>query len=79
MEKQPQYRFWARATGVVPGYLKHDRVGCYTTHMHSAAGNEPYAFGYMFLYRVPLLPETKRLRLPDDARVRIYAAAVRVS
>jgi len=52
-------------------------VGCYTTHMHSAAGNEPYAFGYMFLYRLPLPAGTKLLRLPDDPRVRIYAAAVR--
>jgi alpha-mannosidase len=76
MEKQPQYRFWARATGVVPGYLKRDRVGCYTTHMHSADGNEPYAFGYMFLYRVPLPAGVKVLRLPDDERVKVYAAAV---
>ena len=37
MEKQPEYRFWARATGVVPGYLKRDRIGCYTTSTHSAA------------------------------------------
>jgi alpha-mannosidase len=76
MEKQPQYRWWAVATGVVPGYLKRDRVGCYTTHMHSAAGNEAYAFGYMFLYRLPLPTGARLFRVPDDPRLRIYAATV---
>jgi alpha-mannosidase len=74
--KQPNYPYWARATGLVPGYLKPDRVGWYTTHMHSATGNEPYAFGYLFVYRVPLPAGTQVLRLPEDARVRVYAATV---
>jgi alpha-mannosidase len=76
MDKQPQYRYWARATGVLPGWIKRDRVGCYTTHMHSASGNDPYAFGYLFVYRLPLPAGARTLRAPDDPRVRFYAAAV---
>jgi alpha-mannosidase len=75
MDKQPEYRFWAKATGVEPGWIKRDRVGLYTTHMHSPEGNEPYAFGYAYLYRLPLPAGASVLRAPDDPRVRLYAAA----
>ena len=73
-EKQPNYRFWAKATGVEPGTIKRDRVGWYTTHMHSAEGNEAYTFGYLYVYRVPLPANVQNVRVPEDARIRIYAA-----
>jgi hypothetical protein len=76
MDKQPQYRFWAKATGVEPGWIKRDRVGWYTTHTHSGEGNEAYAFGYMYLYCLPLpTGGASLLRAPDDPRIRLYAAA----
>jgi alpha-mannosidase len=73
-DKQPDYRWRAKVTGLEPGYIKRDRVGCYTTHMHSADGNEPYAYGYMFLYTLPIPAGTRELRLPDDSRIRLFAA-----
>ena len=76
MDKQPQYRYWAKATGVLPGWIKRDRVGCYTTHMHSPDGNEPYTYGYMFLYKLPIPTGARHLRLPDDRRIRLFAATV---
>jgi alpha-mannosidase len=42
--------------------------------VHGREGNEPYAYGYMFLYTVPLPPGARRLRLPDDPNIRVYAA-----
>ena len=74
MDKQPDYIWRARVTGLEPGYLKRDRVAWYTTHMHSPEGNEPYAYGYLFLYTIPLPPGARRLRLPDDPSIRVYAA-----
>jgi alpha-mannosidase len=74
MEKQPDYIWRAKVVGLQPGAIKRDRVGWYTTHMHGREGNEPYAYGYMFLYTVPLPPGARRLRLPDDPKIRVYAA-----
>ncbi|MBN1579579.1 MAG: hypothetical protein JXA89_02665, partial [Anaerolineae bacterium] len=58
------------------GFIKRDRVGWYATHMHSPDGNEPYAYGYMFLYVVPVPVGTRRLRLPDRPDVRIFGATL---
>jgi alpha-mannosidase len=74
MEKQPDYFWRARVTGLQPGVIKRDRVGWYATHMHSPDGNEPYAYGYMFLYAVPVSPGARQLRLPDRPDVRILSA-----
>jgi alpha-mannosidase len=44
--------------------------------MHSPEGNEAYDFGYMFLYAVPIPAGARRLRLPDDPGIRVFAATV---
>ncbi len=74
MEQERDYVWRAKVVGLEPGYIKRDRIGWYTTHMHSAEGNEPYAYGYAFLYAVPLPPDARTLTLPDDPGVRIFAA-----
>ena len=76
MEKQPDYIWRAKVTGLEPGYVKRDRVAWYTTHMHSPEGNEAYDFGYVFLYTAPIPQGARRLRLPDDPGIRIFAATV---
>jgi alpha-mannosidase len=74
MVKQPDYIYRAKVTGIEPGYIKRDRVAWYTTHMHGPQGNEAYAYGYLFLYTVPIPPEARHLRLPKDPTIRIFAA-----
>jgi hypothetical protein len=74
MEKERDYFWRAVAVGLEPGYVRRDRIGWYTTHMHSREGNEAYAYGYAFLYSVPLSPGARTLRLPEAPGVRILAA-----
>ena len=76
MDKQRDYIWRAKVTGLEPGYIKRDRVGWYATHMHTRGGNEPYAYGYVFLYAVPVAPGTQQLRLPARPDVRILSAAL---
>jgi alpha-mannosidase len=76
MDKQPDFIWRAKVTGLQPGYVKRDRVGWYTTHMHSTEANEPYAYGYMFLYAVPVPPGARQLRLPVRPDVRVFAATL---
>ena len=74
VEAERDYIWRAKAIGLEPGAIKRDRIGWYTTHMHSRDGNEAYAHGYTFVYTVPIPPGTRSLRLPDDRTIRIYAA-----
>jgi alpha-mannosidase len=76
MDRQPDYIWRAKVTGLQPGYVKRDRVGWYTTHMHTREANEPYAYGYMFLYAVPVPPGTRQLRLPDRPDVWLLAGTL---
>ena len=76
MEKQPDYFWRAKVTGLQPGYIKRDRIGWYATHMHSPEGNEPYDYGYMFLYAVAVPAGARRLLLPERPDVRIFSATL---
>jgi alpha-mannosidase len=73
MEAERDYVWRAKVTGLEPGYIKRDRIGWYTTHMHSLEGNEPYAYGYAFLYALSLPPGARTVRLPEAPGVRVYA------
>ena len=80
MDKQPNHRWWASVTGLESEFIKRDRVGWYTTHMHNPDGNDAYAYGYMFLYAVPLPVGAPvqaaewTLRLPDREDILLFAA-----
>jgi alpha-mannosidase len=82
MDKQPNYRWWASVTGLERGFIKRDRIGWYTTHMHGPSGNDAYAYGYMFLYSLPLPsrdPQSARgckLQLPERRDIFIFAATL---
>ena len=38
--------------------------------------NEPYVFCYLFKYRIDLPAGAATLRLPEDAKVRLFAATL---
>jgi len=76
MDKERDYVWRANVVGLEPGYIKRDRVGWYVTHIHTREGNEPYAYGYAFLYTVPLPSGAQQLRLPNRPDVRIFAATL---
>ncbi|MEA2551928.1 MAG: alpha-mannosidase [Fimbriimonadaceae bacterium] len=62
--------------GLVPGYVKDSEVAWFCNHMHSATGNEFYQYSYLYKCGFGLPPGSKRIRLPDDPRVKILAISV---
>jgi len=63
--------------GLRPGYLKPAEVAWYSSHRHEAAGtNEAYRYSYLFQYSIELPPGARTLELPNDPRIRIFAASL---
>ncbi|HEY3380678.1 MAG TPA: glycoside hydrolase family 38 C-terminal domain-containing protein [Vicinamibacterales bacterium] len=59
-----------------PGYVKRDDVAWVATHRHTPDGNEPYIFGYLFAYAIDLPAGATAVVLPENTRIRIFAASV---
>ena len=69
--------------GLVPGHngkLIRDDLAWLATHRHHAHGgkvsDEPYAFCYLFRYRIDIDAETRFLQLPEEPRIRLFAMTV---
>ena len=68
---------FAEMVGLRPGFIKRTPVALYCSHYHTADGkNQPYAYSYIFCYRMEV-PETARsLILPTNEKIRILAVSV---
>ena len=62
--------------GHTEGYLKDGYVAYVGTHRHSAAGDEPYEFTYMFRVRLDIPKGVHQVVLPRDEHVVIFAATL---
>ncbi len=60
-------------TGQTTGYLKSQRVAYVGTHRHSASGDEPYEFTYMFKYGIDIPTTGTTITLPNDPDVVVFA------
>lgn len=63
--------------GLRPGYIKRADLAWYVSHHHTAQGlNEPYAYSYLFAYRMDLPAHTSKLILPVNDKIRVLAVSV---
>ncbi len=63
--------------GLKPGFIKRDPITWFCTHRHHPKlGNEAYQFSYLFKYGFDLPPGAKALKLPDNERIKVFAATV---
>lgn len=61
--------------GIAPGYIKRDPLAWFCSHRHQRMGNdEVYKYTYIFKYALDLPAQAKVLKLPDNPRIRIFAA-----
>jgi len=65
--------------GLRPAYLRRDRVAWVGTHTHARWGDEPYVFCYLFKYGLDLARGAVDLMLPNEPRIRIFAATLAVN
>lgn len=62
--------------GHTEGYLKDAEVAYVGTHRHSADGDNPYEFTYMYLYKFDLPEGVTEIKLPDNEKIVVFAATV---
>lgn len=58
------------------GYLEDDEVAFTGTHRHSAAGDHPYEFTYMFKYGIDIPAGAREIILPDNPDLVIFGATL---
>ena len=60
--------------GLVPGYIKRSPVAWYASHRHDPRlGNEFYQYAYLFKCGADLPPGARKLTLPDNDKIRVFA------
>ena len=60
-----------------PGFIKRDTLAWYASHHHTAAGlNQPYAYSYLFAYKLAIPRGAKEVQLPKNSNIRILAMSV---
>jgi alpha-mannosidase len=60
-----------------PGFVKTADVAWFSSHRHSASGeNEPYSYSYLFAYPIDLPANTTAITLPDNDKIRVLAITV---
>lgn len=63
--------------GITPGFIKQQPVAWYSDHRRLADGNDdPYRFCYLFRYAVAIPEGVVAVELPNESRVRIFAATL---
>jgi alpha-mannosidase len=68
---------YGEMAGITPGFIKRAPVAWFASHRHAADGaNEPYAYSYLFAYKLDVPPGAKTLTLPNNERIRILAMTV---
>jgi alpha-mannosidase len=63
--------------GLKPGFIKPAPVAWFSDHLHNTNGeNMPYAYSYLFAYRIEIPDGAATLKLPYDPNLRILAVSV---
>ncbi len=63
---------------IVPAYTKPATIAWFGKHRHSrSVGNDPYQFTYMYKYELSIPAGARSIELPNDTRVKIFAATVK--
>lgn len=63
-------------TGQSVGYMLPDEVAFAGTHRHSAAGDHPYEFTYMYKYAIDIPAGAREIVLPDNPSLVIFSATL---
>jgi alpha-mannosidase len=73
----PAPRYPEDYVGLAPGYVKPAPLAWYASHQHDASGlNLPYQYSYLFASSITIPAGARRLTLPDNDKVRIFAISV---
>lgn len=69
-----EFKYDRRLKSIAPGFVKPARVAWYASHHHTPKGDASYRFSYLFELRVPVAAGATEVTLPDNAKVKLFAA-----
>ncbi|MGE5788993.1 MAG: glycoside hydrolase family 38 C-terminal domain-containing protein, partial [Myxococcales bacterium] len=61
---------------VAPAFLHRDRLAWAASHVHRAAGDLPYSYGYLYSYDFELPPNTTAMTMPSNPHLLVFAVSV---
>jgi alpha-mannosidase len=71
------YRWDYALEGIRPGFIKRDEVAWFCSHRHVASGaNDPYAYSYLYVHRLPVAPGSRTLTLPYNPAIHVLAVTL---
>jgi alpha-mannosidase len=62
--------------GLTPGFIKRTPVAWFATHHNTPQGDAYYQYCYLFQLSYDLPKGAKRLTLPDNSKIRVFAVSV---
>jgi len=69
--------FWQiKIYDLIDPFLKRDNIAWYTSHRHTPSGNDAYQYSYLFKYEISLPENAKKLVLPDNNNIKIFAVTL---
>ena len=74
----PELNFgWSNElAGIEPGHVNPEPVAWYCSHHHTRSGDAYYQYCYLYKSELGLPAGAKDLRLPNDQRIKLFAACV---
>jgi alpha-mannosidase len=70
------YSWFNALAGLEPGFTKRGSVAWYCSHRHNLQGDDHYIYSYLFKYGIDLPAGAKTIALPNNPKIRIFAASV---
>ena len=61
---------------ITNAYSKRDNIAWYANHRHSPKANDAYQYSYLYKYEINLPKGAKRVTLPDNGKIKIFAITV---
>lgn len=73
LKNQRDYAWLNKCTGVLPGFVKRDRIEWYVTHLHENGKDRPYQYAYLSSVSLKIPEGAKQLVLPKQPTYLIAA------
>jgi len=71
------YRCEGHVTAIEKGFIKRDTIAWFCSHRHHPTlGNEAYQFSYLFKYALDRPTGARKLHLPDEPCIKLFALTV---
>ncbi len=72
----PKYSWNQDIVGLEPGFVKPASIAWFCSHHSTKSDDAVYQYSYIFKYAFDLPKGAKQIRLPNDSKIKVFAASV---